>query len=162
MSDARVPLDVFVHSNPALSALVLYWTAKGYAKETSLGSAGLLFPWGMLSLATVCSAQYRSRLPKTTSARLTLYYAEYPDLRAAIPSMLSAWTEPFWEGLRYGASKGMLSFTALRVLALKARLQSRSGLGAELETVADRFGRMIAREGADDRVASALGIGFDR
>ncbi len=157
----QVPLDVYVHSNPAMAALVLYWTSKGYAKE-SVTSHGLLFPWGILALATVCSSSYRERIPKTTNARLTLFFNDNPEMRFSIPSMLIAWKSPFWEGLRYGVANRLLDVdSSLRLSARRARLKQRTELGAELERVGERFGRLIAREGNDNLVASALGIGFE-
>ena len=159
-SDSTTPLDVFVHSNPALSALVLYWTTRGYSAEAPATSDGLLFPWAILALGMVGSFKYRSRLPKTTRARMTLFFTENPDFRGAIPSILAAWRDPFWSGLRYGVSKGMLSTKGLCLSPRGAKLKARTGIAAELEKAGTRFGRLVAREGSDSRLASVLGTGF--
>lgn len=156
----RLPLDVFVHSNPALSALAIHWTVSGYEKERK-NADGLLFTWSIFALAAVASSHYRDRLPKTTNARLTLYYAENPELRVAVPSMLAVWRDAFWTGLRYGVSANMLSLRTLRVSSVKTRMPARTGFAEGLEAVANRLGRMLAREGSDDRIASALGVGFE-
>ena len=142
-----------------MTALVLHWAATGYASEAP-SSAGLLFPWGILSVGMAGSARYRYALPKTTNARLPIFFSENPDLRTAIPSILHAWRDPFWLGLRYGASKGILYVNGPHLSAHKTRLKPRNNFGAELEAVARRLGRLIAREGDDSRIAAVLGTGF--
>jgi ABC-3C biological conflict system middle component len=159
-TEDQAPLDVFVHSNPAICALVLYWASRGFAAEASTLRKGLLFPWGILAVGMVASARYRSALPKTLNARLPLFFVDNPDLRFAIPSMLHAWRDPFWSGLRYGVWKGIISTDGLYLSASKVSLKRRTGIAVELEKTGVRFGRLVGREGSDSRLASMLGAGF--
>lgn len=161
MSNGRssLPLDVFVQSNPALSALVIFWTAKGYAKDSSRNE--MLFVWSILALGTIAAPALRKSLPKTANSRLPIFLSKNPGLRASAPTILVAWRDPFWSGLRYGVSKGLLWSDGLQVSARKAaRLKKRSSLGAELEKSSLRLGRLLAREGSDESIATLFGLGF--
>lgn len=112
------PNDRFAHSNPAFGAASLCWVADGFQAEA--GSRALerfLSPlWAMVSLALLTPDRVRERLAKSASGRLTNLTDDNPEWRLQLPLVVSSWSNPFWQALRFGIATQILDFSNGRIM----------------------------------------------
>lgn len=156
-----VSLDSFAHSNPAFGLVCLRWVCSAYSQQRASQShkdAGLLFIWGMVSLALLAPESTRQNLPLRSTAKLSLLLHQNPDWKLMLPQSLEDWAEPFWLAVRLGVLTKTLTFSHGRILSTGISKSPQMPHDRRLSQYATTFGKLLAKEKDDNAIALIFGI----
>lgn len=166
MTEREEAPDEFAHSNPAFCALVTHWAAKGFEEEAASNDPGsqwrLQAVWAMSILALVSPNTVRAKLPKKANAKISLLFDSNADWRASIAEAVESWAPSFWRGIRYGRSTGILEISSSGLRATGSPQVPTDLEAIDLRSKAIVLGRLLAKEGSDDRIALAMGLVIER
>lgn len=155
-------LDLFVHANPALVAVVLYWLAEGHqnqrASDGILEERGLPLLWAIMAVALLLTEELRQSLPKNANARLSGLFAQHPSWRPRLAASVASWSGPVWRGIGYGTACGVLLLENGRIHAQGSVSSPVDDWVKETAGRSRTLGRVIAKEPGDGALRVILGL----
>lgn len=149
--------DIYAAGNPAFAACVIASAARGY-EEADGSPEGLLVPWGILVLGYVSTAKVRDQIPRSGRSILRiLMYKTHPERRLDSAPTILAWRDSFWQGIRYGISRGALTSDGVRVWH-SDELSSENPELADALAAARALGKLLGKVPDDVQRARILGV----
>jgi ABC-three component (ABC-3C) system Middle Component 3 len=149
------PRIAAAYLNPALIALVLNASARGYERSGEV----MIWPMAYLVAPLVLHRPTRQALPGNTRTHLSTWVRREPLLRAGFPHRAASLAPAVSEGIRFGVRHRVLTLQAGQ---LKARLDSRptsDSLLTELLSSASLVGRWLSRSKQPATAFALLAVG---
>ena len=149
--------------NPAFCSLLLWHSASGYKKASSI-SEPMPFAETFLVLPAVLHSEARNSLPRTVATSLAVWTGENAMTRAIIADRARLLVPFTKEAILFGSSHGLLTFSGGGILANRdwsEQIESANFGSDEVQSCCKRaafVGRWFAKTGDAETVMALLGV----